>query len=61
MVASGSLLVTTVATQISPTHILFHELSKPLSCDNKPSTSRFDEFRNHGLYHTFEDGLHNTC
>jgi hypothetical protein len=46
---------------VNPTHVLFQEQSKPFSCNIKPSTSRFDEFRSSGLYHTFEDGLPNTC
>jgi hypothetical protein len=43
---------------VSPTHLLFHELFKPLSCGSKPSTSKSYEFRSNGLYHTFDDGLH---
>jgi hypothetical protein len=42
-------------------HVLFHEQSKPFSYNIKPSTSRFDEFKSNGLYHTFEDGLSNSC
>jgi hypothetical protein len=45
---------------VNTTHVLFYELVKPLSCDNKPSMSKFDEFKSNRLYHTFKDGLHNT-
>ncbi len=41
----------------NPTHVLFHELSKPFSCDSKPSASKSYEFRSNGLYRAFENGL----
>ncbi len=44
---------------VNPTHAMFHELFKPLSCDSKPSTSKSYKFKSDWLYHTFEDGLHN--
>jgi hypothetical protein len=46
---------------VNPTHVVFHELSKPLSWGSKPSRSKFYEFRSNGLYDTFENGLHNIC